>query len=127
MKMKMPTHQHWCAWKTQNFLFVCDIKRYAGGENYGWGRKRKTESHGRSAWKLNGVPFPCRDCHFRFLYLYKSQSKPKIHAEHEALCVCVCSIVVIAPRFYGSQKVEEKTLNVFMGQRKKKKHKGRRA
>jgi len=53
----------------------------------GGGEERKMESHGRSAWKLNGVPFPCRDCHFRFLYLYKSQSKPKIHAEHEERCV----------------------------------------
>lgn len=42
-------------------------------------RQQKTApqwSHEQAAWKLNGVPFPCRDCHFRFLYLYKSQSKP---------------------------------------------------
>lgn len=97
---------------TQNLLFACDIKRY-GEQCRGTcvgalGGRGTAESHGRSAWKLNGVPFPCRDCHFRFLYLYKSQSKPKIHAEHEAAGpLCVPPLC----RFYGSQKVGKTQAN----------------
>lgn len=57
-------------------------------------RQQKTApqwSHEQAAWKLNGVPFPCRDCHFRFLYLYKSQSKPNTCEARKATLRAHCA------------------------------------
>lgn len=69
--------------------------------------ERAQRSHSRAAWKLNGVPFPCRDCHFRFLYLYKSQSKPNTcQARKRRLCLSVCACVCVHVFLWQPKKVK---------------------